>query len=138
MLDFQAIFLAVWLPLLLWIIAVGGATFSGYPGVICVTPLGWLLGLSVGLRTVQYTSSRGPVRCLVEAGSGGAILGFLQGMIFAAVVAFFSPLGIESGKPIDALISALISVIAVGGIGALVCASLAAIMAAIADRRSGF
>lgn len=81
-LDLRAISGALFLPLLYWTGAVLTISQFGYPGVVCMTPLAWLLAVPVGLRVQRESTSagRGPV---IEAAIGGALLGLWQGLLFA-------------------------------------------------------
>lgn len=135
MIDLQAIFLSVWLPLLLWVLMVGGATLSGYPGVICITPLGWLLALSVGLRLPGFSSTKNPTLRLAEAGMGGAFLGFFQGFLFAVILALYPSLRSQGEGLLDAILTGLIALATVGGVSALVDGALALAIAAFVERR---
>jgi hypothetical protein len=103
--------------------------------VICVTPVGWLLSLPAGWRCVRYSVSATVSLRLVEAGLAGALVGLVQGLIFALIIAFASPLGIEGESPLEAGVSALIAFVIVGGAGAAVCAGLASGIAALELRR---
>jgi len=99
--DFKTIGQSTWLPIFWWLLAVIAASISGYPGVICVTPMGWLLALPVGTRCVQISPSPDPTSRLLEAGLGGALLGFIQGSIFAAVLVLASPLRFAESQAAD-------------------------------------
>ena len=70
-----------------WLVAVVGVTLAGYPGVVCVTPMAWLLALSVGLRCASRSVSPTPGRRILEAGLAGAVLGLLQGVLFVVISA---------------------------------------------------
>ena len=135
-LDFKAVAQAAWLPALLWAAAVLGATLSGYPGVICVTPLGWLLALPAGWRALEFSASPSTTARLLEAGLSGALVGAFQGILFALVLTFASPLGIEAESQLNALLSALIALLATGGMGSAAGAALGSGIAALSLRRS--
>lgn len=49
--DLSVIVRAVAAPLLLWTIVIVVTAWRGYPGVVCLTPMAWLLG-SVDHRLV--------------------------------------------------------------------------------------
>jgi hypothetical protein len=133
--DIKAIFLAVWLPALWWSIAVAGATLSGYPGVVCVTPLGWLLGLNVGQRCVQYSTTPGRSARIVEAAAAGVALGLFQGILFSGVLLFATPMGIPGENRLDALGMAAIALLVGGAGGALATGLLSAIMGMVMLRK---
>ena len=123
-LDYKAIFQSVGWLLLWWVVAILAATLSGYPGAICITPLGWIMALSVGQRSVVFSRSENRNLRLVEAALGGALLCLLQGLLFSLIIAFSSPFGAESGNPYDAGLTAFIGFGVVGGGGAIVGAVL--------------
>lgn len=131
-LDYQAVFTGWFLPSLFWILAVAGATLAGYPGVICITPLGWTLGLSVGTRVAA--ASRSPERSqrIAEAVLAGAGLGLLQGLLFAGVGTLAGMNEAGPGTWSDYLGSAVLGMLVVSAASLLVCAIMAAVMAGIA------
>ena len=114
-LDFDAIWMAVWLPMAFWLVALLGATLSGYPGVICITHVGWLLSFSAGLRSIQNSTSEAITPRLVEAGIAGALFGAFQCLLFAVVVAFASPLGIPGAGLFETILTTIIAFLVVGG-----------------------
>jgi hypothetical protein len=65
-----------------WLAVVLLVTWAGYPGVVCVTPMAWLIALRVGLICVSQSSSLGRARRLLEAVLAGAVFGLLQGLLF--------------------------------------------------------
>ncbi len=84
--DYNAMIGGLFFPLLLWTGLVIFVTYTGYPGVACMTPLAWLLSLPVGLRIKRESTSLA-YRPVLEAAIAGAILGFWQGALFAAAMA---------------------------------------------------
>jgi hypothetical protein len=116
-------------PLIVWAAAVGLVTFSGYPGVVCMTPMAWLLGTWVG--TFVAGRSRSPAaRRLQEAAICGALLGLAQGLIFY-LVQLGMPL--QPGEEQKALTLTL----GIAGFGTLVSALLSLWTAAMRNRRRG-
>ena len=103
-LDLRAISASLFLPLLLWTGSVVAISLSGYPVVICMTPLAWLLAMPVGLRlrreitpAMDVPTAAGPAfvsaRSLARhAALCGAALGLWQGLLFAASLAFYPAL----------------------------------------------
>ena len=83
--DYRAIFSALFLPLLLWTGSVAAISLMGYPGVVCMTPVAWLLALPVGIRVQRESRSQGSLPVL-EAALGGGLLGFWQGLMVPAVM----------------------------------------------------
>lgn len=85
-LDLQAIISGLFLPLLIWTGSVVTISLMGYPGVVCMTPVFWVLAFPVGIRVRRESSS--PTReVIIEAAIGGAALGFWQAVLLAAVMA---------------------------------------------------
>lgn len=69
-----------------WFVAMAVlATVAGYPGVVCITPMAWLLGLSAGQRVAAVSSSPPGRRVVVEAGIAGALVGLIEGVLFVLV-----------------------------------------------------
>ena len=79
-------------PWLLMVFLVSGA---GYPGVVCVTPMAWLIALRVGNLVVARSRSDSSSRRLTEAALAGAVLGLLQGVLFAAIISFLEPISAD-------------------------------------------
>ena len=53
-------------------------SLAGYPGVICMTPLAWLLALPTGVRCVLNSRSDGTRVLLREAALAGVGLGLIE------------------------------------------------------------
>ncbi len=75
-----------------WLAMVLLVSFSGYPGVVCVTPMAWLIALRVGVLCVMRSRSESSSRRLLEAALAGGLLGLLQGILFTVVVPFMGPI----------------------------------------------
>ena len=75
-----------------WLIMVLLISFVGYPGVVCITPMAWLLALRVGNLVTQRSQSEQRSRRLIEAALAGGLLGLLQGILFAAIVPLMHPI----------------------------------------------
>lgn len=75
-----------------WLVAVLLVTVAGYPGVVCVTPMAWLIALRIGnlvaLRSLSDLSSQR----LTEAALAGGLLGLLQGILFGVITPFMGPI----------------------------------------------
>ena len=113
-------------PLLAWGMAVFTITTAGQPGVVCMTPLAWLLALWSGRQYVRLSNGQpdrmGPVLL-------GAVLGLGLGLIFALVSAQAMPVDpSEVGK------SQMLTVIMIAG-GIVACAALSTFMARTTLRR---
>ena len=109
-----------------WLAAVLAVTLAGFPGVICITPLAWLLALRVGLRTVSASSSSSH---LPQAALAGAFLGLLQGLLFLMISPRLGPLNYDEALPAALLIGAVFV------IGMAVGAGLAGCSAYLGERR---
>jgi len=125
-LDRRAITAGLFLPLLYWTGGVVMISLFGYPGVVCMTPLAWLLALPVGLRVARESQSP-PGRAVLEAGTGGVLLGLWQGLLFAAALVVAPRL--SSAGIIAGIHSPLLSGLVAGLAGALVSGLLAALTA---------
>ena len=113
----RAIAAGIFLPLLYWTGAVVTVTLFGYPGVVCVTPLAWLLALPVGLR-VAHESDSAPGTVQAEGLVAGGLLGVWQAILFGATMAF-SPF-------VDSTLEALPNSWLIGAVGALIGAPVTA------------
>jgi len=67
-------------------------SFVGYPGVVCVTPMAWLLALRVGNQVAWRSQSEQRTLRLIEAALAGGFLGLLQGVLFAVIVPLMGPI----------------------------------------------
>jgi len=67
-------------------------SLAGYPGVVCVTPMAWLLALRVGNICVARSRSEESSQRLLEAALAGGFLGFLQGILFLVIIPFMGPI----------------------------------------------
>jgi hypothetical protein len=120
--NFNAIAAAVFLPSLYWTGAVIAISLFGYPGVVCMTPVAWLLALPVGFRLARESSSTGRV-LLHEGLAAGGLLGLGQGLLVAAAMLLGSRItnyGAELSQSwLAALIAALFSIPACAGLSLL-------------------
>ena len=78
-----------------WLATVLLVTWAGYPGVVCVTPMAWLIALRVGNLCVWRSRSTLSSRRLTEAAFAGGILGFLQGLLFAGIITLLEPINAD-------------------------------------------
>ena len=79
-----------WLAVVLLVTLVGNQ-----PGVVCVTPLAWLIALRVGNICAAHSRSAQRSQRLTEAALGGALLGLLQGLLFAVVITQMEPISAD-------------------------------------------
>ncbi len=125
-LDKSAIISALFLPLLIWTGSVIAITGMGYPGVVWMTPLAWLLAMPVGLRVRRESVSPGHGPTL-EAALGGGLLGFWQAMLVPAVMVASPHLPMNktfgTTHPILAMVLMILTSISVtAGLSALIAA----------------
>ncbi len=57
-----------------WLAMVLLVTFAGYPGVVCVTPMAWLIALRVGNLCVWGSKSSRSSSRLIEAALAGFVI----------------------------------------------------------------
>lgn len=69
-----------------WLGVVLLVAWAGYPGVVCVTPMAWLIALQVGNVCAARSKSEKSSSRLWEAALAGSLLGLLQGILFMVVV----------------------------------------------------
>jgi len=75
-----------------WLAAVLLVTWAGYPGVVCVTPMAWLLALRVGLVCAMLSHSPKSNQRVQEAALAGALFGLLQGVLYFLVSLRMGPI----------------------------------------------
>lgn len=75
-----------------WLAMVLLVTFAGYPGVVCVTPMAWLIALRVGNIVAWRSRSERSSRRLTEAALAGGLFGLLQGILFAVIISLLEPI----------------------------------------------
>jgi hypothetical protein len=73
-------------PIMIWGLMVALATLSGQPGVVCITPMAWLLALWSGVRYVRLSGGQPTRFPLLGPVLLGAALGLAMGIIFSLVV----------------------------------------------------
>lgn len=117
-------------PLIVWGVIVAVVTLGGQPGVVCVTPMAWLLALWSGTQYVRLSKGRSERYALLGPALVGALLGTGEGIFFILVAS----LGMPPSTPEDALkTQALIPVIFAAGV--IICAALSAFTAWLSLRR---
>ena len=122
----------------MWTILWGGTVaflaYQGQPGVICMTPMAWLLALPAGSNYVAFAQGRAGRNPFVAGALVGATLGLIFGLIAWGVGAGMMPADPgETGK----LTIAQIGLIFTGGgvlIGALLSGMMARRAATLASR----
>ena len=91
-LDLRIVFETPLRQFVLWLAMVVLVSLAGYPGVICVTPMAWLIALRVGNLCVARSRSQKSSQRLVEATFAGGILGLLQGILFIFGIPLLGPI----------------------------------------------
>ena len=111
-------------PTVIWGCMVGTGLLAHYPGVVCVTPMAWLLALVSGTRYVDLCAGKPDRYPLLAPALAGAVLGLEQGILFWIV----SSLGMPAESAADAVKANWLSVILLlGGIFAgAACSTLTA------------
>lgn len=109
-LDFRVVFEVPLRQFVLWLAMVLIVSFAGYPGVVCVTPMAWLLALRVGNICIARSRSEASSQRLIEAALAGGFLGFLQGILFLVIVPLMGP--IQSNEITKTIILTLIMLVA--------------------------
>ena len=113
-----------------WFVAMAVlATVGGYPGVVCITPMAWLIGLASGQRVAAVTSNPPGPRPLVEAAIAGALVGLIEGVQFIIISARMELNGPQEVQQMLGLTACMVA----GGV--VVTAALAAGMAWVVGRR---
>jgi hypothetical protein len=112
-----------------WLAAVLLVTWAGYPGVICVTPMAWLIALRVGIVCVARSTSARSSQRLVEAALAGGWFGLLQGLLFGIFVPFMGDI-----QPTERTSAAVLSLIMLA-VGILAGVGFSVFTAFLVERR---
>jgi hypothetical protein len=91
-LDFRVILETPVRQFIGWLAIVLLVAWAGYPGVVCVTPMAWLIALRVGNLVAARSRSEASSLRLTEAALAGAVLGLLQGILFAVLISQLAPI----------------------------------------------
>ena len=116
-LDFRNIFETPLRQFVPWLAMVLLITWAGYPGVVCVTPMAWLIALRVGNLCAARSRSQSRSRRLTEAALAGAVLGLLQGILFAVIISLLQPINPDERAQTIALTLIMIAVGIFAGAG---------------------
>jgi hypothetical protein len=68
-----------------WLLVVLFLSWRGQPGVICLTPVTWVLAPLLGIAVVWNSASPQAAQRLREAALAGALFGLLQGVLFGVL-----------------------------------------------------
>jgi len=108
------------------------ATLGGYPGVICVTPMAWLMALWSGMQYATLTAGQSRRWSPLAPALVGALLGLYLGLTFVLVNALALSAGVHGEERLRAWILSLI----VLALGIPICAGLSVFTAWLVQRRS--
>ncbi len=108
-LDLRAVFEIPLRQFAPWLVTVLLVTWAGYSGVVCVTPLAWLIALRVGIICVARSRSIESKRRIQEAALAGAWFGLLQGLLLWGIVPRMGP--IQESEQASAKLIMLIMVV---------------------------
>ncbi len=128
-LDFKNIFITPLREFAPWLAAVIFVTWAGYPGVVCVTPMAWLLALRLGNSVVARSRSTTARARKTEAALAGSVFGFLQGVLFAIIILQMQPIN-DNEKNNAILLTAGMTVV-----GMLIGAGLSFVTAHLNEQR---
>ena len=117
-LDWRNIFETPLRQFVPWLTMVLIVTWAGYPGVVCVTPMAWLIALRVGNICVWRSRSKQSSHRLTEAALAGSVLGLLQGILFAVIISQLQPIsaGDQARSNILTLIMIVVGIFAGAGL----------------------
>ena len=127
--DYRVIIETPLRQFVLWLAMVVLVSLAGYPGVVCVTPMAWLIALRVGNLCVARSRSETSSQRLLEAAVAGGILGLLQGILFIVVIPFAGPIQVD--ERIQTIILSLLMII----VGIFAGAGLSFVTAYLNERR---
>jgi hypothetical protein len=111
-----------------WALLVVVFTWRGQPGVVCLTPVAWLLAVIAGRGTLNFTRTEEPALRRVEAGLAGCLLGLLLGLLFTGMLELSTEMTSQERLTM-ALFGAVLTFF-----GLLACGVAAYGMAALAER----
>lgn len=89
--DWSAILNASIRTFIFWGIVITLITWKGAPGVLCITPIAWLLAAWVAKLYLSRTRSH-PGHWVKEAALAGCLFGLLQGALFVVLGQVLMPL----------------------------------------------
>ena len=128
--NWSAFWRALAAPLAFWVIMVGAVIVGGQLGVICVTPMAWLLATWSGTRYISLAGGRPARRPLLGAALLGVLLGVAEGIFFTVVTTSLLP----PATPEDASKTLILDIV-VFGAGIPICAGLSVFTAMLTLKR---
>lgn len=124
--------LSMWL--LVWGATVLFVTYQQQPGVICLTPMAWLLALPAGWNYVLFARGKPGRQPFVVGASLGALLGLLYGLLFLGVATYGMPVGSDP-EEVTKMRNMVIFMIAGGALVSALLSGFMAYRAAFLQRR---
>lgn len=115
--------LGMWFAI--WAVAVLVVTYSGQPGIACLTPLAWLLALPAGWNYIAFAKGTPGRQPFIAGVLLGAILGLLYGLLFWGVSTYGMPAASDPNEIAKAHNMNLI----MAGVGTVIGALFSGIMA---------
>jgi hypothetical protein len=111
--DWSAILNASIRTFIYWGAVITLITWKGAPGVLCITPIAWLLAAWVAKLYLSRTRSH-PSQWVKEAALAGGLFGFLQGVLFVVLGQVLMPLapGEQANMLLIGVISTVIGLLA--------------------------
>lgn len=123
-------FRALFAPIIMWSCLVALAILGKAPGVVCVTPMAWLLALWSGARYVILCNGRPGRYPLIGPALLGGLIGLGEGSIYIVVMVILFPLSLPEDIAKGNIFTAMI---VIGGV--LVCSFLSSFIALVSLRR---
>jgi hypothetical protein len=119
--DWSAILNATIRTFIFWGVVITLITWKGAPGVLCITPIAWLLAAWVAKLYLSRTRSH-PSQWVKEAALAGGLFGFLQGALFVVLGQVLMPLspGEQANMLLIGIVSTVIGLLAGGFLASLV------------------
>jgi len=102
--EWTAVLEAVWIPALLWVMALIIPTLVGIPGIICLTPLGWLSSIRIGRHAAELLKETNHTSQTLSLGIAGALYGLIQGVLFV-IVYTYAPTAYPEDKPLKLIVN---------------------------------
>ncbi len=79
----------------MWVIAWGGTvafvSYQGQPGILCLTPMAWLLAVPVGLNYVAFSDGKPGRNPFLAGALAGATLGLIFGLLAWGLGSYMMP-----------------------------------------------
>lgn len=76
---------------LVWGSTVAFICYQGQPGILCMTPMAWLLAVPVGLNYVAYSDGKPGRKPFLAGALAGATLGLIFGLLAWVLGAYLMP-----------------------------------------------